>query len=277
VGLKWMASFTRGFYGEGIGRMSRWRRMLSSMAKGAITPEGTARLWAFIRRLANGQPSTRHRGSLMDRYKIIKNAVGPEVLRLVRDSLIIAKDADYHLEGVPFEDKKRFGDSQCPISYVSYSHPVCEALLLTVQPTLERVTGKALSPTYSYFRIYWTGAILEKPHGQGKLSVQRFALRRCRSATVANLHRQPGGHPESRRHGVLRGHGTGTLARALHRQQQIQVFLHFVDKDGVYADRIFDRRPCLGFDRAMAKAKAVARAEAALKLLEQAANRAPKT
>ena len=213
----------------------------------------------------------------MDRYKVIQNAVGPEVLRLVRDSLIIAKDADYHLQGVPFEDKRRFGDSQCPDSYVSYSHPVCEALLLTVQPTLERVSGKSLSPTYSYFRIYWTGATLEKHTDRGSC---QYSASLC-----VDVDPQPwpifiDNHEVTLNPGDMvcyEGMQVEHWREPYTGKQQIQVFLHFVDKNGVYADRIFDRRPCLGFDRAMAKAKATARAAAAVKLLEQAANKAPKT
>ncbi len=206
----------------------------------------------------------------MDRYEIIQGAVGAETLKLVKDSLVISKDAAYHLEGVPFEDTKRFGDPQCPDSFVSYGHPVCEALLLSLGPRLERVTGKSLLPTYSYGRIYWKGAILEKHKARESC---QYSATLCVDAAPDpwpifmdgnELILEPGDMV------CYKGMEVEHWREPYRGQQQIQVFLHFVDKNGIYADRLYDGRPCLGFDRTMPPAKAREWAQAALALQEQA-------
>jgi hypothetical protein len=95
-------------------------------------------------------------------YKVVKNAVTPEVCKLAKDALIITKDLQYYVNNIPQNNTTAFGDEQSAHSFVNYGHSVCEALLLSVQPVIEEVTGKRLSPTYSYSRIYWKGSTLEK-------------------------------------------------------------------------------------------------------------------
>jgi hypothetical protein len=41
----------------------------------------------------------------MDKYEVVKNAIPAEVLKLVKDSLLISKDAAYTQEGSVFRYK----------------------------------------------------------------------------------------------------------------------------------------------------------------------------
>src|ERR1700742_863856 len=45
-------------------------------------------------------------------------------------------------------------DSQVPETPAKYGDPVLDKLLESILPTVERLSGRHLSPTYSYFRVY---------------------------------------------------------------------------------------------------------------------------
>jgi hypothetical protein len=52
------------------------------------------------------------------------------------------------------------GDTQVPAAHAKYADPAMEALLLTLQKTIEENTGLSLYPTYSYYRVYRPGDVL---------------------------------------------------------------------------------------------------------------------
>ena len=183
------------------------------------------------------------------KYQVIRKALSLETCKLVKDTLEITKNTTYFLHNVPLSDIKRFGDEQSPNSYVNYGHSITEALLLTVQPFVENFTGKKLYPTYSYSRIYWHDAILEK-------HIDRPSCQYSATVCIDN-------DPEP--WGIFMG-GTEILLepgdivcykgceiehwRELYNgNQQIQVFLHYVDQIGEYSYLKFDRRPMLGLSK----------------------------
>ncbi|AGZ54452.1 tetratricopeptide repeat protein [Mycobacterium kansasii] len=184
----------------------------------------------------------------MELYEVVREAVNPQMLQLIKDSLVISKDAAYAMNGVPLSDTKHFGDRQCPDSWACYSHPVCEALLLTVAPVVRQVSDKELVPTYSYCRIYWNGAVLEK-HTDGAscqysaslcvdVDPEPWPLYMADTELVLN----PGDLV------CYRGIDVVHWRKAYTGNQQIQVFLHYVDKNDEHAAWAFDKRPTLGFD-----------------------------
>lgn len=93
-------------------------------------------------------------------YFVVRNAISRETAKLLsieftmlRDNIFLANNVD--LNSVGFQN-----DWLVEKSFSWYS-PFCfEALLKLVQPKLETVLGKTLYPTYSYARIYHTGAEL---------------------------------------------------------------------------------------------------------------------
>jgi len=180
-------------------------------------------------------------------YKVVKNAVTPEVCKLAKDALIITKDLQYYVNNVPQTNKTAFGDEQSAYSFVNYGHSVCEALLLSVQPVIEEVTGKRLSPTYSYSRIYWKGSTLEKHTDRPS----------CQYSVTLCLDNDPkpwsifmAGKKVTLKPGdlvVYQGCDIEHWREPLDVETQvIQVFLHYVDLDGKYAEWAFDKRPLLG-------------------------------
>ncbi|ORB86305.1 hypothetical protein B1987_23880 [Mycobacterium kansasii] len=193
-----------------------------------------------------------------ERYEVVRDAVNPQMLRLIKDSLVITKDADYAMNGVSPSDTQHFGDPQCPASWARYSHPVCEALLLMVAPVVELISGKELVPTYSYCRIYWNGAMLDK-HTDGAscqysaslcvdVDPEPWPLYMAGTALVLN----PGDLVCYQGIDVVHWRPVYTG------NQQIQIFLHYVDKNGEHAQWAFDKRPTLGFDTKVAEIRTLA-------------------
>jgi hypothetical protein len=180
-------------------------------------------------------------------YQVVKNAITPEVCQLARDSLLITKDLEYANKGIPLQFTTPFGDSQCPNSFASYGHPVCEALLLTVKPIAEKVSGKRLSPTYSYSRIYWKKSILDKHTDRPSCE---YSVTLCLDNNPTAWPIYMGGKKVTLNAGdlvVYKGCDVEHWRDPLDVDTQVtQVFLHYVDLDGPYAEWAFDKRPVLG-------------------------------
>ena len=57
---------------------------------------------------------------------------------------------------------ERSSDPQIPDTHSIYGDYFTESLLLHLKPTMEKITGMTLVPSYSYYRVYKPGDILKK-------------------------------------------------------------------------------------------------------------------
>lgn len=141
-----------------------------------------------------------------------------------------------------------------------YHYPPMLTLLWGLTPVAEQLVGRALLPSYSYFRIYREGDIL-------RVHSDRYSCEHSMSLTLdysdgvvwplevdrrhsepsaavdeafsdndhASIEMQPGDavlyRGVNRRHGRTRPNPNGWSAH---------LFLHWVDRDGPYADKAFD-------------------------------------
>lgn len=182
-------------------------------------------------------------------YTVIRNGIHPDIIKLVKDSLILTKDADYAINKIDLNNKSIFSDVQCPNSWPKYGHPTNEALSLLLLPNLENIFGVKLYPTYSYCRIYWTGSTmakhLDRPSCQYSVSVcidvdpEPWPIWFDKEELILN----PGDFV------AYRGMEVEHWREEYKGKQQIQVFLHYVDQDGPHAHYIYDKRKCLGIPR----------------------------
>ena len=142
-------------------------------------------------------------------------------------------------------------DPDWPGTPVAYGDVVMEHLLERLRPEVEVASGRRLFPTYSYLRLYKTGNVL-KPH------LDRPA---CEISLSLNIGQEPpvvwplwmrgSIGPQA----VELHPGDAVLYRGMHLEhwreryegvRAAQVFLHYVDQDGPYADWKFDKRDALG-------------------------------
>jgi len=143
------------------------------------------------------------------------------------------------------------GDGHVSSAFASYGDALMEVLLQRTQPQVEQVTARSLLPTYSYVRLYQRGQWLS-PHSD------RPACEFTMTVTLGTEGREswpifvalPNGVER-----VLLQPGDGMIypgAACEHWREpfmgewQVQLTLHYVDRDGPYASWAFDKRPGLG-------------------------------
>ena len=143
-------------------------------------------------------------------------------------------------------------DEQCPKSQAVHGAPVFDSLLEQLLPHFEAASGKRLLPTYAYARLYAPGDEL-------KIHTDRPA---CEISVTLTLDfdgnvwpifmGDEGGTNASK---IEMSAGDAVLYRGMDKhhwrepykegQWQAQVFLHYVDADGVHAEWKYDKRPKL--------------------------------
>ena len=80
------------------------------------------------------------------------------LIRSGRASLLLNNNYEYYRS----ETDGGFNDPQVIDTYSCYADSVMETLLGKAAPVLEETTGLQLAPTYSYWRLYKNGDILER-------------------------------------------------------------------------------------------------------------------
>ena len=138
-------------------------------------------------------------------------------------------------------------DEQVPGTPAAYADTLMETLLEISCPTLEHVTGLKLYPTYSYFRVYKNGDILEPHFDRPACEISctlllgyqaQMHFKQGELSTTVDF--SPGDAV------VYRGMDVAHWREAFEGTYNAQVFLHFVDQNGPHAGERFDKRPMLG-------------------------------
>jgi hypothetical protein len=143
------------------------------------------------------------------------------------------------------QEKEKFGFNDC------YADTLMESILIHLQPTMEQITGLSLLPTYSFLRIYETGAVLTRHR-------DRHACEISSSLTIGFEASEPWAlwlesHQQSRSITLREGDMLVYKGRELPHWRErfdgtywIQAFFHYVDANGPLASYKFDGRPGLG-------------------------------
>jgi hypothetical protein len=142
------------------------------------------------------------------------------------------------------------GDRQVPNTACAYGDPAFEGLLEYLRPRIEEYSGFRLSPTYSYFRLYKHGDVLERHRDRPA----------CEVSVSLNIGQVPSApwpfyvEGNMGTYGALLSPGDALLYRGIevfHWREPFQgnhlgqVFLHYVDRNGPHADQKFDGRMTL--------------------------------
>src|SRR5262245_45137887 len=139
------------------------------------------------------------------------------------------------------------GDNQVPNAMFAYGDLAFDGLLEHLRPRIEKYSGLSLSPTYSYFRFYKHGDRLECHRDRPA----------CEVTVSLNIGQVPSEvwplyiEGNARPYAALLSPGDGLLYRGIdffhwrepfRGNRLVQVFLHYVDRNGPHADERFDRR-----------------------------------
>jgi hypothetical protein len=177
-------------------------------------------------------------------YKIIKNAVSPELCKFIALEYEMMEVTCKHLyPGANLADL-------CENTFARYSPLMMEALSVHLQPQIEQAVGMKLFPTYSYARIYYQGSELQRhfdrPSSEVTVSVclekgvdwPLYVKNSDGVEHAINLEVGDAGIYSGRKHEHWRNPLTG--------DRHIQAFLQYVDAEGDSAWLKYDTRACLG-------------------------------
>lgn len=186
-------------------------------------------------------------------YEVVDNIISSETAELLAMEFQLLKENVYFQNGIDPNNETYSGDSQVSKSFAWYGAFCFESLLMYVQPTLEKIIGKRLYPTYSYARIYYNGATMVR-------HVDRPSCQYSATMTIAVDETGPWEIWMTNLAGVAKPLILPVGSMAVYSgdilehwreepykgKRQIQAFLHFVDVDGIYANHKYDGREMLG-------------------------------
>jgi hypothetical protein len=182
-------------------------------------------------------------------YRVVRQAVSPDTLDLLKNTILLTKQVKYYEKNILNDDVTAFGDEQSPISFAFYSEIICDSLAVSLLPLMEETTGLELLPTYTYGRIYWPGSTLEKHTDRPSC---QYSATLCIDVegkpwpifmAGKKITLQPGDLA------VYKGCEVEHWREPYTGTQQMQLFLHYVDANGIYRDHKFDKKPLLGMKK----------------------------
>ena len=147
-----------------------------------------------------------------------------------------------------------FLDDTSPGALSSAGDVFMDGLLLDLLPRAEELSGLKLFPTYSYFRVYHRGDVLGRHTDRQSCEI---SLSLCLGYQGEKPWPLMVEGPEGSS-AVALAPGDALLYRGiecphwrepLEGERNAQVFLHYVDQNGPYAEWKYDKRPGLSFKR----------------------------
>ncbi len=162
-----------------------------------------------------------------------------------------------------YNDNDKHEDTQVIGSYVKYADSLMESLLLFLKPEIEKYTTLKLIPTYSFFRIYKAGHVLEdhldRPACEISVTIPLgFKYNGKSDDYLWPLH----GYVNEEKRYIPCDIGDGIIYKGceiVHGREsldadkgsyQIQMFLHYVDANGPYAEKHkYDGRDSIGIKK----------------------------
>ena len=150
------------------------------------------------------------------------------------------------------------GDSQVPGTPSCYGDTLMETLLELFRPRMEELTGLRLHPTYSYFRVYQHGDVLEAHKDRKSCEISLTLTLGYEASKPWPIFFELDGHsvPVELLPGdaiVYRGTELKHWRERFEGVRSAGVFLHYVDQNGPFSDWKYDKRE----DRKHGKRKAV--------------------
>lgn len=170
----------------------------------------------------------------MDKHKKVSNLLSKETCDILAGYLLIEE------EKCPFDNN--FSDRDVPGAFRGNKNSLMESLLFYIRPKVEELTGYKLFPTYAYFRIYRGGHSLSKHTDRPS----------CEISITLNLKNDGVPWPINiDGEDVYLDQGDGAIylgTRQKHfrepfkGEEHVQVFLHYVRKNGPHSEWKHDKR-----------------------------------
>jgi alkylated DNA repair dioxygenase AlkB len=182
-----------------------------------------------------------------DGYQVVKGCLDHQTIELVTTELNMLESTSMFMNA-----DYDWSDNQVEKSFSYYSAFTTESLLLLLQPQIEKVVGLKLYPSYSYMRVYYNGAIMKR-------HMDRESCQYSATLTISIDDNHPWSIGFKDAHGiekdiylspgdmcVYKGTELEHWRDEYFGERQIQVFLHYVDANGIHQHEKYDSRPMLG-------------------------------
>jgi hypothetical protein len=183
-------------------------------------------------------------------YLDLKGIIPKDLCKIVTKYALLQESTEF--------DPELGAMAQVANAHSKYSDTLMETLLYFLLPHMEKSTGLNLCPTYSYYRVYHPGMILERHLDRPSCEVSTtvcFGINYTDTDENYNwslyldpdiaCRQQPGDIV------VYRGcdveHWRDEFKAGPH-SYQVQGFFHYINKDGpFYPEFAYDKRPALGY------------------------------
>jgi hypothetical protein len=153
-------------------------------------------------------------------------------------------------------------DDQCPVSDAVYGDPVMESLLENMSTSIGNNVGRKLLPTYAYARIYRPGEILKKHTDRPSCEISATITLGFDAKTIWPIYMDAENESmvelDVGDMVVYKGCEVVHWRKPFKGNWHVQVFLHYVDANGPYADYEKDGRhtTSAGLDKPVLKDEA---------------------
>ena len=147
------------------------------------------------------------------------------------------------------------GDDQAPNSHCMYGDPAFDMAMAMSTDDISKIVGKNLIPQYTYARIYKNGSNLkihsDRPECQYSVTLS-LGGEYNKPWPIWIKDRAGKSHEVPLDEGdmlVYSGCELEHWREKFEGDMQYQLFMHYVDSEGEFKDRLFDGRPNLGLQR----------------------------
>ena len=147
------------------------------------------------------------------------------------------------------------GDEQAPNSHCVYGDPAFDMVMAMVGKDIGKVVGKKLLPQYSYARIYKNGSVLERHDDRPEC---QYSVTACLGGEYEKNWPLCIKDYDGKDHSIELEEGDLLVYSGCELEHwrdkfegklQYQLFMHYVDSEGEFKDRLFDGRPNLGLEK----------------------------
>ena len=153
------------------------------------------------------------------------------------------------------QNDKLGGDEQAPNSHCVYGDPAFDMAMYMSTEDIGKIVGKNLIPQYTYARIYKNGSQLkihtDRPECQYSVTLSLGGDYKKPwpiwiKDYAGNMNEVPLDEGD-----MVVYHGTELehWRDKFEGNMQYQIFMHYVDSEGEFKDRVFDGRPNLGLKK----------------------------
>ena len=150
-----------------------------------------------------------------------------------------------------FQEGKTKKDTQCTLSESIYGDPLFDNLLEVLSKPLSQLLGIQLLPTVSYARLYRPGEVLEKHTDRRACEISAtMTLGHDEKSNIWPIYLGENDEDEVGKQVIIevgdllmyRGNELKHWRPKYKGEWQVQVFFHYVDANGPYADQAYDKR-----------------------------------